>query len=60
MIAPFRYTGLVWALILGPGIARGRVWDRETDQTAIAATVAAVMGLNAERAEGDPLAGIFT
>ena len=30
------------------------------DQTAIAATLAEVMGLRAERAEGDVLSGLFT
>lgn len=48
----------VWALVLGAGIARGRVYDRRFDQVDIAATVAALMGLDADRAEGTPIAGL--
>lgn len=50
----------VWALILGPGVREDRVWDREVDQTAIAATIAAAMGFRASRAEGDVLSGVFS
>lgn len=50
----------IWALIFGPGIARGRVMEREVDQTAIAPTIAALMGFAAGRAEGDILSGIAT
>ena len=50
----------VWALMVGPGVARGRVYDRPVDQTAIAATLAAVMGIRAERAEGDVLSGVVS
>ena len=49
----------VWALVLGAGATRGRVYDRAVDQTAIAATLAEVMGIRAERAEGDVLSGLF-
>lgn len=41
-----------WAVILGPGIAAGRVMDRPVDQSAVAPTVAALMGFRADRAEG--------
>lgn len=47
-----------WAVIFGPGIARGAVVDRTVDQSAIAPTVAALMGMRAPRAEGDVLSGI--
>jgi hypothetical protein len=50
----------VWALILGPGVHEDRIWDREVDQTAIAATIAAAMGFRADRAEGDVLSGVFS
>ncbi len=49
----------VWALIFGAGVAKGRVLDRRVDQTAVAATLAEVMGVRAERAEGDVLSGLF-
>ncbi len=42
----------IWALMFGPGIVRDRVLDKATDQTEIAATVAALMGFSAHRAEG--------
>ncbi len=50
----------VWALVLGRGVRQDRVFDREVDQTAIAATLAEVMGIRAERSEGDVLAGLFS
>ena len=49
----------VWALILGPGVAKGKVYDRSVDQTAIAATLAQVMGVRADRAEGDVLGSVI-
>ncbi len=48
----------VWAMIFGPGIARG-VIDRPVDQSAIAPTIAAAMGFAATRAEGDVIEGAF-
>lgn len=50
----------VWAMVLGPGVRGGRVYDRKVDQTAIAATLAQVMGVRAERSEGDVLSGLFS
>jgi hypothetical protein len=50
----------VWALIFGPGIRKNRVYDREVDQTSIAATLANIMGVKAERAEGDIISGLST
>ncbi len=49
----------IWALVFGPGIARGRVLDKPVDQTAIAATVGAIMGFAAHRAEGRALEEIL-
>ena len=49
----------IWALIFGPGIARGKTLDKVKDQTSIAATVGAIMGFRARRAEGDVLEEIF-
>ena len=48
----------IWALIFGPGITRDRVMDRVIDQTAIAPTVAAIMGFPAKRSEGRVLSGL--
>jgi len=42
----------IWALAFGPGIARGKVLDKRTDQTSIAATVGAIMGFKVPAAEG--------
>ena len=49
-----------WAVIFGPGIARGRVLDKPVDQSAVAPTVGALMGLRTTRAEGDVLSEILT
>ncbi|NNE89810.1 MAG: sulfatase-like hydrolase/transferase [Silicimonas sp.] len=49
----------VWALIVGAGVAKDRIYDRQVDQTAMAATLAEVMGVRAKRAEGDVLSGLF-
>ncbi|WP_309665801.1 hypothetical protein [Tabrizicola sp.] len=48
----------VWALIFGPGIAKGTI-DHPVDQSAIAATIAAAMGFDATRAEGSTIEGAF-
>jgi hypothetical protein len=45
----------IWALVLGPGIAKGRVLDKPVDQSSIAATVGAIMGFRPFRAEGRAL-----
>jgi hypothetical protein len=50
----------VWALIVGAGVVNDRIYDGEVDQTAIAATIARMMGVQASRAEGDVLSGLFT
>ncbi|NNL18078.1 MAG: hypothetical protein HKP37_04980 [Boseongicola sp.] len=48
-----------WAVIFGTGIERGRTLDRRIDQSAIAPTIAALMGFKADRAEGDTLSEII-
>lgn len=48
-----------WAVIFGTGIVKNRILDKPVDQTAIASTVAALMGFPAQQAEGDPLGEIF-
>jgi hypothetical protein len=48
-----------WAVIFGAGIERGWTLDRPVDQSAIAPTVAALMGFRADRAEGDVLSEVF-
>ena len=50
----------VWALIVGAGVVQNRIYDRQVDQTAMAATIAQLMGVQAGRAEGDVLSGLFT
>ena len=50
----------IFALIAGPGVARGKVLDKAVDQTSIAATVGAIMGFRAHAAEGRVLAEILT
>jgi hypothetical protein len=45
----------IFALLFGPGIARGQVVDRPVDQIDLAATVGQIMGFNAECADGSPL-----
>lgn len=50
----------VWALVFGRGVSRDRIYDRVVDQTSIAATIAEVMGVRAERAEGTVLSGLLT
>ncbi|MEM1067049.1 MAG: hypothetical protein AAGJ74_16225 [Pseudomonadota bacterium] len=49
-----------WAVLYGPGVARGAVLDKPVDQSAVAPTVAALMGFRAGRAEGDALAEVLT
>ncbi|NNG02833.1 MAG: hypothetical protein HKM95_01870 [Inquilinus sp.] len=49
----------IWALMFGPGIARGDVVDRPVDQISVAATIGRVMGFDTEFAEGPILAEAF-
>ena len=48
----------IFALIWGPGIAKGRVLDKPVDQTSLAATVGAIMGFKPD-AEGRALSEIL-
>ena len=48
-----------WAVIFGAGIERGWTLDRPVDQSAVAPTIAALMGFQAGRAEGDVLTEVF-
>jgi len=48
-----------WAVLFGPGIERGRVLDKSVDQSAVAPTIAALMGFRAVRSEGDVLSEIL-
>ncbi|MCB1590849.1 MAG: hypothetical protein KDI90_00220 [Alphaproteobacteria bacterium] len=45
----------IFAVLYGTGIAKGKLVTNETDQTAIAPTIAALMGFKANRSEGDIL-----
>ncbi|MEM9473746.1 MAG: hypothetical protein AAGA71_00510 [Pseudomonadota bacterium] len=49
-----------WAVLFGPGIARGKLLDKPVDQSAVAPTIAALMGFRARAAEGDVLSEILT
>ncbi len=48
-----------WAVIAGAGIVKGGVLDRPVDQSAIAPTIAALMGFRATSAESSALAEAF-
>ena len=50
----------IFALVFGSGIVRNRVLDKTVDQTSLAATVAAIMGLRRFSGEGRALAEIMT
>ena len=50
----------VWAVMFGPGIDKGRTYDRAVDQSAVAPTIAALMGFRAGKAEGDVLSAVMT
>jgi hypothetical protein len=45
----------IWAVLLGPGIAKSRVLDKPVDQASLAATIGGIMGFRAHRAEGRAL-----
>ncbi|MCI2398783.1 hypothetical protein [Aliiroseovarius subalbicans] len=45
----------IFGLFFGPGITKGRVLDKQVDQTAVAPTLAALMGVQSPRTEGDIL-----
>lgn len=49
----------IWALIYGPGIVKGKVLDKPIDQTALAPTLGAVMGVKTPASEGDILEEVF-
>ena len=49
-----------WAVLFGAGIERGKVLDKTIDQSAIAPTIAALMGFQAGRSEGDVLSEILS
>ena len=49
----------IWALIAGPGIAKGAVVDKTVDQTQIAATVGRIMGFPTPHAESRLLQDAF-
>lgn len=49
-----------WAILFGAGVERGGVLDRVVDQTAIAPTIAAIMGFRATQAEGDVLSEVLS
>lgn len=50
----------IFALVFGTGIVRNRVLDKTVDQTSLAATVAAIMGLRRFSGEGRVLSEILT
>ncbi|MEM9471234.1 MAG: hypothetical protein AAGA00_04705 [Pseudomonadota bacterium] len=50
----------IFALLLGPGIAAGKILDKPVDQTSLAATVGAVMGFPMRSAEGRVLSELLT
>ena len=50
----------IWALFFGPHIARGKTYDRKFDQSQMASTIGAMMGMRTPRAQGQAIGGIFT
>jgi len=55
-----RSTREIFAMISGAGIEKNQIIDHAVDQTSIAATVAKIMGFEAEMAEGSVLEEAFT
>lgn len=49
----------IWALILGPGIAKDTVVDKRMDQISIASTIGRLMGVNTRHSENEPLQEAF-
>ncbi len=54
-----RSTREIFAMIYGTGIAKNQIINHTVDQTSIAATVAQIMGFEAEFAEGPILEEVF-
>lgn len=50
----------IWAFAMGPHIAKGKIYDRRYDQSQLAATVGAMMGMPTPRVEGAAIGGLFT
>ncbi len=50
----------IWAVLVGPGIARGKRLESPVEQNQIAATVGTMMGFDTPHAEGAPIAGVFS
>jgi hypothetical protein len=49
----------IFAVLVGPGVARGGVVDRRVDQISVAGTIAKMMGFKAEQAESRLLEEAF-
>ena len=49
----------IWALLVGPRVAKGAIVDKPVEQIAVAPTVGALMGFKAEAAQGRVLAEAF-
>ena len=49
----------IFALMIGPGIERGRIVDRPTEQIEIAPTIGQLMGFRTDHAEGRVLEEVF-
>lgn len=49
----------IWALVMGPGVDKGKVVDKRVDQISIAATIGQIMRAPAEFAEGPVLSESF-
>lgn len=49
----------IFALLIGPGIARGQVVDKPVDQAQIAATIGRIMDFETAHSEGTPLDDAF-
>lgn len=49
----------IWALLVGPGVAAGRVVERPVQQIDVCNTIAGYMGFSVAEANGQPLAEAF-
>ena len=45
----------IWALLVGPGVAKGRVYDHQVNQIDVTKTIGALMGIPTPSAEGGVL-----
>jgi membrane-anchored protein YejM (alkaline phosphatase superfamily) len=50
----------IFGLFVGPGVARGQVVTRSTDQISVASTLGSLMNMTTDEVEGPALEEVFT